>query len=110
MSRTIHCFISDDTSSASGQRAARPKRVWQIEVWLEMTLRQAQRMLRLPQACFEEKDNGILFRCEVSDLPWMEQKLAGLGKPFIIKQPQELREVTTQYAQQLASYAQQVDA
>ncbi len=93
------------------QRAlAAVKRAWQIEVWLEMSLLEAQRSLRLPQAFFEESGEGILFRCEVSDLPWMAQKLAGLGRPFIIKRPQELREVITQYAHQLANYAQQVDA
>jgi predicted DNA-binding transcriptional regulator YafY len=58
---------------------------------------------------FEEKSGGILFRCEVADLPWMAHKLAGLGMPFIIKRPQELRGVITQYAHQLANYAQQVD-
>jgi predicted DNA-binding transcriptional regulator YafY len=99
-----------DARTAVQRVLATVKRVWQIEVWLEMSLLEAQRSLRLPQAFFEEKGEGILFRCEVSDLPWMAQKLAGLGTPFSIKRPQELREVIMQYAHQLANYAQQVDS
>lgn len=99
-----------DARTAVQRALATVKRVWQIEVWLEMSLQQAQRSLRLPDAFFEEKGEGILFRCEVDDLPWMAQKLAGMGVPFVIKRPEELREVITQYAHQLENYAQRVDA
>jgi len=110
---TDETFSRPDNSDArtAVQRAlATVQRVWQIEVWLAMSLLEAQRSLRLPQAFFEKEGDGILFRCEVSDLPWMAHKLAGLGMPFSIKRPQELREVIIQYTHQLANYAQQVDA
>ncbi|MBV9617180.1 MAG: hypothetical protein JO031_17140 [Ktedonobacteraceae bacterium] len=48
-------------------------------------------------------------RGNVEDLPWVAQKLAGLGMPFIIHRPQELRVVMSQYAHQLANYAQQMN-
>jgi predicted DNA-binding transcriptional regulator YafY len=82
---------------------------WHIEVWLKTTLPEAQRSLRLSQAFFEEQRNGVLLHGEVEDLSWVAQKLAGLGIPFIIHQPQELRVVMSQYAQQLANYAQQMN-
>ncbi|MBO0777395.1 MAG: YafY family transcriptional regulator [Ktedonobacteraceae bacterium] len=98
-----------DALEAVQHALASVPRVWQIEVWLETTLLEAQQSLRLPQAFFEEKSGGILLRCEVADLPWMAQKLAGLGMPFIIHQPQELRDVMCQYAQKLANYARRMD-
>ncbi len=101
--------LNFDAREAVQRALASVKRVWQIEVWLETTLSEAQRSLRLPQAFFEEKSTGILFRCEVADLPWMAHKLAGLGMPFAIHQPQELREVMSQYAHQLENYAQRID-
>jgi len=60
-------------------------RVWPIEVWLEVGQQQAQRSLRLPLVFFEKSGEGLLFRCEVSALPWMVRKPAGLGVPFNIK-------------------------
>lgn len=98
-----------DALEAVQHALASVPRIWQIEIYLETTLPEAQRSLHLPQAFFEEKSDGILFRCEVSDLPWMAQKLAGLGIPFIIHRPQELHDVMRQYAQQLANYAQRMD-
>lgn len=89
------------------QALASVPRAWQIEVWLQTTLLEAQRQLRLPQAFFEEKDDGVLFRVEVEDLPWMARLLAGLGIPFIIHHPPELRDAICQYALALTNYAQQ---
>lgn len=62
-----------------------------------------------PRRFFEEKSSGVLLRGEVEDLSWVAQKLAGLGMPFIIHRPQELRVVMSQYAQKLANYAQQIN-
>jgi predicted DNA-binding transcriptional regulator YafY len=88
------------------QRAlASVKRQWRIEVWLQTTLQEAQRQLRSANARFEEKDSGVLFRVEVADLPWMARLLAGLGLPFRIHHPPELRDVVREYAETLAGYA-----
>jgi predicted DNA-binding transcriptional regulator YafY len=89
------------------QRAlATVKRQWRIEVWLQTTLQEAQRQLRSANALFAEKDGGVLFCVEVADLPWMARVLAGLGVPFRIHHPPELRDVMTEYAEALACYAQ----
>lgn len=100
--------LNFDARAAVQRALAEVKRVWHIEVWLKTTLPAAQRSLRLPLTFFEEASGGVLFRCEVSDLPWMARTLAGLGVPFAIHRPEELRHVTSQYAQQLASYAQSI--
>lgn len=107
---TFSLPVNFDAREAVLRALASVKREWQIEVWLKTTLPEAQRSLRLPQAFFEEMSGGVLFRGEVADLPWMAQKLAGLGMPFIIHRPQELRDVLSQYAHQLVNYAHQVDA
>jgi predicted DNA-binding transcriptional regulator YafY len=89
------------------QRAlATVKRHWRIEVWLQTTLQEAERQLHSANALFEEKDGGVLFCVEVADLPWMARVLAGLGVPFRIQHPPELRDVMSRYADALARYAQ----
>jgi predicted DNA-binding transcriptional regulator YafY len=81
-------------------------RAWQVEVWLETTLEEAQRQMQLSKAFFEEVNGGTLFRMDVDDLPWMARLLAGLGIPFIVHRPRELCGVLRQYARTLASYAE----
>ncbi|WP_242527486.1 helix-turn-helix transcriptional regulator [Ktedonosporobacter rubrisoli] len=95
-----------DVREAVQQALAAVPNEWQFEVWLKTTLPEAQRSLRLPQTFFEEKSDGVLFRGEATDLSWMAQKLAGLGMPFIIHRPRELRIALSKYAQKLAKYAQ----
>lgn len=101
--------VNFDVREAVQRVLASVPKEWQIEVWLKTTLPEAQRFLRLSQAFFEEKRSGVLLRGEVEDLPWVAQKLAGLGMPFIIHRPQELRVAMSQYANQLANYAQQMN-
>lgn len=92
------------------QRAlASVPRVWQVEVWLQITLEEALRQMRLPKAFFEEANNGVILRFEVEDLPWTARYLAGLGLPFIIHHPPELRAVVRHYALTLANYAEQTE-
>ena len=85
-------------------------RVWQVEVWLETTLEEAQRQTHLSHAYFEEAHNGVLMRGDVEDLQWMARFLAGLGIPLIIHRPAELRTVLRQYALALAGYAEHIEA
>lgn len=95
---------------AAVQRAlASVPRVWQVEVWLETTWEEAQRTIPLSRGHFAEQKNGVLLRSEVEDLPWMARLLAGLGIPFIIHSPPELRTVFRDYACVLMSYAEQTE-
>ncbi len=95
---------------AAVQRAlAAVPRVWQVEVWLETTLEEAQRQTPLSKGHFAEANQGVLIRCEVEDLPWMARLLAGLGIPFVIHHPPELRTVFRQYALMMMSYAERTE-
>lgn len=118
LDRILHVEMTGETFSpprdfdalqAVQKALASVKRTWQVEVWLQTTLEDAQQHLRLPKAFFEEAQGGVLFRVEVGDLPWMARTLSGLGIAFMIHRPQELRDVMTRYAHQLASYAQRID-
>lgn len=92
---------------AEVQRAlASVPRVWQVEVWLETTLEEAQRQISLSKGHFKEAKQGVLIRCEVDDLPWMARLLAGLGIPFVIHQPPELRTVFRHYVLEMMDYAE----
>jgi predicted DNA-binding transcriptional regulator YafY len=88
------------------QALATVPRVWQIEVWLEMTVEAAHQRTRQPRECFEAVERGVLFRVDVEDLPWMACLLAGLGVPFTVRRPRELCDVIRQYAQTLTHYAE----
>jgi len=106
---TFSLPVNFDVHKAVQRVLASVPKEWQIEVWLKTTLLEAQRSLRLSQAFFEEKSSGVLLHGEAEDLSWVAQKLAGLGMPFIIHRPQELRVAMSQYAQKLANYAQQIN-
>ncbi len=99
-----------DTLASVQCALASVPRVWQVEVWLETTLEEAQRKSRLSTGHFEEANDGVLVRSEVEDLPWMARLLAGLGIPFLIHHPPELRTVFRQYALTMMSYAERTEA
>ncbi|GCE14145.1 helix-turn-helix transcriptional regulator [Tengunoibacter tsumagoiensis] len=92
--------------SAVQRALASVPRVWQVEVWLEATLEEAQRKSQLSKGHFTEESQGVLVRSEVADLPWMARLLVGMGLPFIIHQPPELREVVREYALTMIGYAE----
>ncbi len=109
-SETFPQRINFPALEAVQQALASVPRVWQVEVWLETTVEEAQEQMRQPKACFEEAKGGVLFRVDVEDLPWMARLLAGLGVPFIVHRPRELCDVVRQYARTLASYAERSEA
>ena len=82
---------------------------WQLEVWIEATLGEAQRQLQFLKAYFEEHANGVLLRGDTEDLDWMARRLALLAVPFIILQPVELRDLLRQHAFKLAQYAERTN-
>lgn len=119
LDRVLHAEVTSETfprpanfdALAAVQHAlASVPRVWQVEVWLETMLAEAQQQTRLPKAHFEEANKGVLMRGEVDDLPWAARFLAGLGIPFIILRPPELRAVLRQYALTMINYAEQTEA
>ncbi len=108
-SETFPLRVHFPALEAVQQALASVPRIWQVEVWLETTLSEAQRQTRLPQAFFEERNEGVLFRVDVEDLPWMARLLAGLDIPFIVHRPLELRDVLCQHARMLVRYAERME-
>ena len=108
-SETFSPPVNFDALEAVQRALASVPRVWQTEVWLEITLEEVLRQTRFPKALFEEVDNGVILRVDVEDLPWMARFLAGLGVPLIIHHPPELRTVLHHYALTMASYAERIE-
>jgi predicted DNA-binding transcriptional regulator YafY len=79
---------------------------WEVEVLLETDATQARR--RIPDAAAEltETADGVLLRIRADRLDSVAQLLAGLGCPFTIVRPDQLRRAVTDRAAQLTSYAQ----
>lgn len=75
-------------------------------VWLQTTREEAQRHIPLSRGHFAEANQGVLIRCEVDDLLWVARLLAGLGMPFVIHHPPELRTAFRHYAREMMSYAE----
>ncbi len=65
---------------------------WLVDVLLETTLEEAQRLVPSALATLEQTPGGVVLRCYVEHLDWIARFLAGLGCPLIVRQPPELRE------------------
>ena len=83
---------------------------WQVEVRLETTLEEARRWIVPGRVQLEEVDNGVIFRCYTEDLAWMARFLSGLGVPFTVRRPPELRTVLHQHALTVAGYAERIES
>lgn len=79
---------------------------WQVEVRLETTLAEAQQWIAPGRVQLEEVDNGVIWRCQTEDLALMARMLSGLGVPFTVHHPPELRTVLRQHALAIAGYAE----
>lgn len=78
---------------------------WDIEVLLETDVAQARR--RIPESAAEltETADGVLLRARADRLDGAAQLLAGLGCPFTIVRPDELRRAVADRAAALTAYA-----
>ena len=63
----------------------------EVEVVLATTLAQARRRIPPSVATLGETDGGVLLRARAERLDGMAQMLAGLGWPFTVRAPDELR-------------------
>lgn len=90
----------DALTAVQGALAAVPN-VWQVEVWLGMTLAEAQRRSTLPAVYFTEAAGGVVLRTGIEDLDVMACYLAGMGVPLVIHRPVELRAALRRLSQAL---------
>ncbi|GAB3982866.1 YafY family protein [Plantactinospora veratri] len=94
----------DPVGHVTRSLAAVPYR-WEVEVLLETDLEQARRRVPRSAAELTATADGILLRARAEDLTGMAQLLAGLGWPFTVLRPDELRTAVAGYAGTLAGYA-----
>lgn len=77
----------------------------EVEVELETTLREAARRIPPSAAALSETGSGVLLSARAESLDGMAQMLAGLGWPFTIRRPDELRGAVRDLAARLAERA-----
>jgi predicted DNA-binding transcriptional regulator YafY len=79
---------------------------WLVDVLLETTLEEAQMLVPSTLATLEQASGGVVLSCYVAHLDWIARFLVGLGCPFIVRQPPELREALQRLAQEIARMAE----
>jgi len=77
----------------------------EVEVVLETTLEQARRRVPASTATLTETDGGVLMTTRAEHLDGMAQMLAGLGWPFTIRRPDELRTAVRDFSDRLRAQA-----
>jgi predicted DNA-binding transcriptional regulator YafY len=78
---------------------------WEVEVVIEAELAEVRRRVPAVVADLAETPGGVRLSCRAQSLPGMAQLLAGLGWPFTIVRPDELRTALAEHATRLARYA-----
>jgi predicted DNA-binding transcriptional regulator YafY len=76
---------------------------WEVEVLLELPVDEARRRVPGTLAELAEEESGTALRMRVSSLDWAASLLAGLGCPFRVRRPEELRESLRALAERLAA-------
>ena len=79
---------------------------WFVEVLLETTLEEAQKMVPPALALLDQVLEGVLLRCYVDNLSWMARVLVNLCCPFVVRQPAELRVELSHMARRIATMAE----
>ncbi len=82
---------------------------WNVEVLLLTSLEEARRKVPPGLATLEvaSQTQGITLSASIYDLTWMARFLIGVGCPFIVKQPAELKDALRDLAYEMLQIAQQ---
>jgi predicted DNA-binding transcriptional regulator YafY len=78
---------------------------WQVEVLLEAEFPIVRRRVPASVAELTEEPGGVRMRCRAHQLTGMAQMLAGLGWPFTVVRPDELRAAVAEHAARLTAYS-----
>ncbi|AGZ44394.1 helix-turn-helix transcriptional regulator [Actinoplanes friuliensis] len=78
---------------------------WEVEVLIEADVAQVRRRIPANIADVTEAPEGVRLSCRAQSLPGMAQMLAGLGWPFTVVRPDELRVALAEHAANLTGYA-----
>jgi predicted DNA-binding transcriptional regulator YafY len=93
----------DPVTHLTRQLAALPWQ-WEVEVLIEAEIQHLRQVLP-PATELAEAAGGVCLRGRVHTLAAMAQMLAGLGRPFTVIRPEELREEVAALATRLTGYA-----
>jgi predicted DNA-binding transcriptional regulator YafY len=77
----------------------------EVEVLLETTPQEARRRIPPAVAALEPADGGVLMTARAQHLDGMAVMLAGLGWPFVVRRPPELRQAVRDLADALRAQA-----
>lgn len=94
----------DAVAHVTRQWAGLPWR-WEVEVLIEADVAQVRRRIPAALADVTEAAQGVRLSCRAQSLPGMAQLLAGLGWPFTVVRPDELRAALVEHAAQLVRCA-----
>jgi predicted DNA-binding transcriptional regulator YafY len=94
-----------DAAAHVARSLARVPWRWEVEVLLETTVAEARQRIAANVAELEEQAEGVLMRARAERLDGMAQMLAGLGWPFVVRHPAELRDAVRALAARLATQA-----
>jgi len=94
----------DAVAHVTRQWAGLPWR-WEVEVLLQADVAEVRRRVPPAVAQVNEDPRGVLLSCRAESLPGMAHMLAGLGWPFTVLRPAELRTAVADHAVRLAEYA-----
>lgn len=110
--RVRHAAIADGTAAAPpdgfdarahvSRSLARVPWPWEVEVLLHLPIEEARRRVPGTLAELTDDEGGTVLRMRVSSLDWTASLLAGLGCPFQVRRPDELRTSVRALAQRLA--------
>jgi len=78
---------------------------WEVEVLLDLPIDEARRRVPRTLAELADEDGGTALRMRVSSLDWAASLLAGLGCPFSVRRPEELRASVQALAQNLGEWS-----
>lgn len=75
---------------------------WDVRVLLHTTLEQARRAVPASLALLEQQPDGVLLWASIDDLDMLARLLIGVGCPFVVHEPAELRAVLRRLAADIA--------
>jgi hypothetical protein len=65
---------------------------WKVEVLLETSLEEAERLISPTTAMLQQVPGGVLMNTYTQTLEWMAHFLVSLRCPLIVREPPELRD------------------
>jgi predicted DNA-binding transcriptional regulator YafY len=77
----------------------------EVSVRIEATSEHVRSVFPPSIATLEDADSWVRMRIRAQNLDWIPARLAALDRPFVVEQPEELRELVRALANRLAGYA-----